>query len=51
MFFLGRKNQRTFSVCLWGELQPTARLRTLSNDSAAALAKVFASFFKKKRFP
>jgi len=42
-FFFEKKNQKTFAPAL------TAR-RTLHHPCAAPWAKVFASFFKKKRF-
>jgi hypothetical protein len=44
MFFFEKKNQKTFSTA------PTAR-RIFYHPCAAPVAKVFASFFKKKSFP
>jgi hypothetical protein len=43
-FFFEKKNQKTFTTA------PTA-WRILHHPCAAPGAKVFASFFKKKRFP
>jgi hypothetical protein len=42
-FFFEKKNQKTFATA------PAAR-RILHSPCAAPLVKVFASFFKKKRF-
>jgi hypothetical protein len=42
-FFFEKKNQKTFTTA------PTAR-RIFDHPCAAPVAKVFASFFKKKRF-
>jgi hypothetical protein len=43
VFFFEKKNQKTFSFA-------AAARRTLHRLCAAPVAKVFASFFKKKRF-
>jgi hypothetical protein len=42
--FFEKKNQKTFAMALNSR-------RILHRPAAAPLAKVFASFFKKKRFP